>query len=166
MHWFKLVSRSPCCETRRISPRFCVRVLRHRNPSESRGCGRVAELSTFATHGSWGVRLSAPSPAATKPNTTTGETSDMKLTQFRTSIQAYDVWSPVVFSAALSFITMVANVAGSFATGNSDVGMITFIAFLPMAFYFASVSHKQTREHIKVLEARIQQLEADKAASS
>jgi len=90
----------------------------------------------------------------------------MKLTQFRTSLQAYDVWAPVVFSAAISFITMVGNVAGSFATGSSDNGIMTLIAFLPMAFYFASVSHKQTREHIKLLEARIQQMEADKAASS
>jgi len=90
----------------------------------------------------------------------------MKLTQFRKSLQAYDVWAPVAFAAALSVITIVSNVAGSFATGNSNVGMIGFICFLPMAFYFASASHKQTREHIKVLEARIQQLEADKAASS
>ena len=60
---------------------------------------------------------------------------------------------------------MVTNVAGSFATGNSNVGMMGFICFLPMAFCFASVSHKQTREHFKVLEARIQQLEADKAGT-
>ncbi len=90
----------------------------------------------------------------------------MELTQFRKSLQAYDVRAPVAFSAAISVITMVGNVVGSFATGSSDTGMTTLIAFLPMAFYFASVSHKQTREHIKVLEARIQQLEADKAASS
>ena len=90
----------------------------------------------------------------------------MKLTEFRNSLQANDVWAPVAFSAALSVITLVANVVGSFATGNSDVGMMGFICFLPMTFYFASVSHKQTREQVKVLEARIQQLEADKAGFS
>jgi hypothetical protein len=90
----------------------------------------------------------------------------MKLTQFRNSLQAYDVWASFAFSAALSIITIVANLTGSFATGSSDVGMMGFICFLPMTYYFASVSHKQTREQVKVLEARIQQLEADKAASS
>ena len=90
----------------------------------------------------------------------------MKLTEFRNSVQAYDVWGPVAFSAAISVITLVGNLVGSFTTGTSDNGMMTLICFLPMIFYFASVSHKQTREHIKVLEARIQQLEADKAASS
>jgi hypothetical protein len=31
----------------------------------------------------------------------------MKLAQFRNSLWAYDVWTPVAFSAALSVITMV-----------------------------------------------------------
>jgi hypothetical protein len=47
---FRLTPRSLCRKTRRTSPRFCVRVLRHRTPTESRGFGRIAELSTFATH--------------------------------------------------------------------------------------------------------------------
>ena len=31
----------------------------------------------------------------------------MKLAQFRKTLQAYDVWTPVAFSAALSVITVV-----------------------------------------------------------
>jgi hypothetical protein len=89
-----------------------------------------------------------------------------RLLQIRKSLQAYDVWTPVAFSAALSVITVVANVYGRFATGSSDVGMTAFVCFLPMAFYLMSASHKQTRERIKLLEARIQQLEAAKAAAS
>jgi hypothetical protein len=42
-----------CRKTRRTSQRFCVRVLRRGNPTESRGCVKIAELTTFATHGSW-----------------------------------------------------------------------------------------------------------------
>jgi hypothetical protein len=86
----------------------------------------------------------------------------MKLAQFRKSLWAYDVWTPVAFSAALSVITMVTYVA----TRLSDAWIPTFVCFLPMTFWLAAASHRQTREHMKVLEARIQQLEADKAAAS
>ena len=86
----------------------------------------------------------------------------MKLAQFRKSLQAYDVWTPVAFSAALSVITVVTYVA----SGLSDAWIIPFVVFQPMTFWYVAASHRQTREHIKVLEARIQQLEADKAASS
>jgi hypothetical protein len=85
----------------------------------------------------------------------------MKLSQLRKFIQTYDVWTPVAFSAGLSFISVVTYVA----TGLSDAWIIPFVCFLPMTFWFAVLSHQKTREHIKVLEARIQQLEADKAAS-
>jgi hypothetical protein len=86
----------------------------------------------------------------------------MNLASFRKHLQAYDVWTPVAFSAGLSVITVVTYVA----TRLSDAWVIPFVCFLPMTFWFAALSHRQTREHIKVVEARIQQLEADKAASS
>ena len=35
----------------------------------------------------------------------------MKLTQFRKSIQTYDVWTPVAFSAALSVIVVVSHIS-------------------------------------------------------
>lgn len=47
-------SRFACRKTRRISQRFCVSVLQRGNPTESRGCVRIAELATFAAHGSGG----------------------------------------------------------------------------------------------------------------
>ncbi|MHC5537534.1 hypothetical protein ACYOEI_04805 [Singulisphaera rosea] len=90
----------------------------------------------------------------------------MKPTQIRKSLQAYDVWMATAFCAAISVISIVANVYGRFASGGSDAGMTSFLCFLPMAFFYAAVSHQQTRERIKVLEARIHQLEADKAAAS
>ena len=85
----------------------------------------------------------------------------MKLAKFWKSLQAHDVWMPVAFSAALSVITLVTYVA----SGLSDAWIIPFVAFQPMTFWYIAVSHRQTREGIKVLEARIQQLEADKPTS-
>ena len=86
----------------------------------------------------------------------------MKLTQFRKSIQAYDVWTPVAFSAGLSVISVVTYVA----SGLSDAWIIPFVCFLPMTFWLAAASHRQTREHIKELEARIEQLEADRGMAT
>jgi hypothetical protein len=90
----------------------------------------------------------------------------MKFTEFRErlqayaeSVQAYAVWSPVVFSAGLGVITLVMYVR------NPNAWAIPFISFQTMAFYFVAASHNQTRERIKVLEGRIQQLEADKAVA-
>ena len=70
------------------------------------------------------------------------------------------VWVAFGFSVALSIITLVANVAGAFAGGASDSGMIPFIAFLPMAFLFVTMTQRQERERILALEARIRELEA------
>ena len=86
----------------------------------------------------------------------------MNFAQFRIFLQSYDVWTPVAFSAALSAISVVTYVA----SGLSDAWIIPFVVFQPMTFWYIAVSHRQTREHIKVLEARIQQLEADRPAAS
>jgi len=40
-----------CRKTRRKRRRFCVRLLQHETPTESRGCVRIAKLTTFATYG-------------------------------------------------------------------------------------------------------------------
>jgi hypothetical protein len=69
------------------------------------------------------------------------------------------------FAASLSAIVLVGNIVGMFATGAADVGISTFICFLPMAFWMADASHRQTRTYVEALEARIRQLEAvEKAA--
>jgi hypothetical protein len=72
---------------------------------------------------------------------------------------------PFAFAAALSAIVLVANIVGMFATGASDVGISTFICFLPVAFWMADASQRQTRTYIEVLEARIRQLEAVEEAT-
>jgi hypothetical protein len=72
----------------------------------------------------------------------------------------FGVWVPFAFAAALSAIVLVTYVA----SGLSDAWIVPFVGFLPMTFWFAAATHRQTREQVEALEARIRQLEADKAA--
>ncbi len=85
----------------------------------------------------------------------------MPPTPFRTLVQAYDVWTPLAFSAILGVITLVTYVA----SGNSDAWIIPFVAFQPIIFLYVAASQRQDRRHIKMLEARIPELAADKSAS-
>jgi hypothetical protein len=73
---------------------------------------------------------------------------------------AFAPWLPFAFSAVLSAIAMVAFIA----TGNSNAWIPTFVCFLPMTFWFAAAAQAQTRDRIKVLEARITHLEAGNPA--
>jgi hypothetical protein len=70
------------------------------------------------------------------------------------------VWVAAIFSAILSTLVLIANIVGGFFTGHTDAGMIPFIAFLPMTFYFAAAAQRETRAEIEALEARIRQLES------
>ena len=85
----------------------------------------------------------------------------MQPTPFRKLVQAYDVWTPLAFSAILSVITLVAYVA----SGNSDAWIVPFIAFQPLMFLYVGFSQRQDRRHLKMLEARMPELRADKSAS-
>jgi hypothetical protein len=78
----------------------------------------------------------------------------MQPTPLRKPVQAYDVWTPVAFSAILGVITLVTYVA----SGLSDAWIIPFVAFQPMIFLYVAFSQRQDRKHIKMLEARIPQL--------
>lgn len=65
-------------------------------------------------------------------------------------------WLPFGFSVALSAIALVSSVA----TGNSGAWIPAFIFFLPMTFFFAAISEKNTRERLQALEARLERMEA------
>lgn len=69
------------------------------------------------------------------------------------------VWLPFGFAAALSAISLIVMAIGASVAGGSHGGLITLAAFLPMAFFFSAVSHRQTREHVAALEERVRQLE-------
>jgi hypothetical protein len=70
------------------------------------------------------------------------------------------------FSASLSVIVLVTQVfmmTGLKAPPTAwDSSLGVFFCFLPMAFLYEAFSHKKTREHIRMLEARIQRLEGTK----
>jgi hypothetical protein len=72
-----------------------------------------------------------------------------------------DVWLPFGYCIALSAIALVTHIA----TGNSDAWIPAFLCFLPMTFWFAVLSEKKTREHLEALEARLDRMEAEKAAT-
>jgi hypothetical protein len=46
------------------------------------------------------------------------------------------------------------------------IWLIPFLSFLPLSFHAACSTDKETRDHIKTLEARIRRLEADQSAAS
>ena len=78
----------------------------------------------------------------------------MQPTRFRKLVQAYDVWTPVAFSAILGVITLVTYVA----SGLSDAWIVPFVAFQPMIFLYVANCQRQDRKHIRMLEARIPQV--------
>ena len=80
----------------------------------------------------------------------------MPATSFRKLVQAYDVWTPVAFSAILTVITLVTYVA----SGLSDAWIVPFVAFQPIMFA-TWPSRSQDRRHIKMLERRLPQLSAN-----
>ena len=63
------------------------------------------------------------------------------------------------FSALLSAIAVIANVAGQFLTDTPRAGMTAFLCFLPMAFWIVDRSQQRTRQYVEALETRIRQLE-------
>jgi hypothetical protein len=71
--------------------------------------------------------------------------------------------SPAVwFSAALCGIALVANIAGMAMTGRDTAGMIPFLCFLPMAFWFTSAELRRMKEEAANLRERIARLEKER----
>jgi hypothetical protein len=69
----------------------------------------------------------------------------------------------VWFAAAICAITLIMNLfTYSQGWGPSLGGLIPFLCFLPMAFFFAAIPDRATLEYVKTLEARIERLELEK----
>ncbi len=64
-----------------------------------------------------------------------------------------------IYTMTLSLIAIVASVVGMVLAGKSDVGITTFVGFLPVAFFMVEASNRQLRMHIETLESRLRQLE-------
>ena len=78
----------------------------------------------------------------------------------RLTSKSFRMWIPVAFSAVLSGIALFANVQSH----GGSAGMIPFLSFFPMCFFFAANALRDTRSEIEALETRIKQLESEKVA--
>ena len=70
-------------------------------------------------------------------------------------------WIAPLFAACLSVIVL-----GIFFLGKPhsyEAGFPAFFCFLPMAFYFAAAAQAASQKQIRVLQQRIEQLEAQAA---
>ena len=67
-------------------------------------------------------------------------------------------WTPVIFCAGLSLLTVVGNLVTQFITGTSDGVTVVFYCFLPMCFYMVGAFLSQLQKENHELRARIDKL--------
>jgi hypothetical protein len=66
-------------------------------------------------------------------------------------------WLPAIFCGMLSLITMGADIFGRFATGTANVGLSTFLCFLPMCFFHVGVMLTNLRDENRELTRRLEE---------
>lgn len=64
-------------------------------------------------------------------------------------------WMAAIFCGVLSLITVTADIVGRFATGSENIGLTTFICFLPCCFFHVGVMLKNLREENQELKRRL-----------
>lgn len=75
-------------------------------------------------------------------------------------------WLPAIMCGALSAITIVADIFGRFATGTDNIGLSTFLCFLPICFFQIGVILKNLREENRQLQRRLDEImQTDEGAS-
>ena len=67
-------------------------------------------------------------------------------------------WVPAISCGVLSLITVVTDVFGRFATGTANVGLSTFLCFLPMCFFHVGVMLKNLRDENRELKRRLDEI--------
>ena len=67
-------------------------------------------------------------------------------------------WEAPLFAAVLSALILVSPFG--LKPHSYEAGFPAFFGFLPMAFYFATRTQIASQKHIRVLQQRIEQLEA------
>jgi hypothetical protein len=67
-------------------------------------------------------------------------------------------WMPAIMCAVLSLITVVADIYGRFATGTANVGLTSFLCFLPMCFFHVGVMLKNLRDENRELKRRLEEM--------
>ena len=64
-------------------------------------------------------------------------------------------WIPAIFCGVLSFITVAADLLGRLLTQTSQVGLSTFLCFLPMCFYFVGVQLQSLQSENRELKLQL-----------
>ena len=67
-------------------------------------------------------------------------------------------WLPAICCAALSLITVVADVVGRFLTGAGNSGLTAFLCFMPMCFFHVGVMLKRLQDENRTLKQRIDEV--------
>ena len=67
-------------------------------------------------------------------------------------------WMPAIMCGVLSLITVVADIFGRFATGTTNVGLTTFLCFLPMCFFHVGVMLRNLRDENLELKRRLEEM--------
>ncbi len=67
-------------------------------------------------------------------------------------------WLPAISCGGLSLITVVTDLFGRFTTGTANVGLSTFLCFLPMCFFHVGVMLKNLRDENRELKRRLDEI--------
>jgi hypothetical protein len=80
--------------------------------------------------------------------------------------QSIAPWSPAVFCAALSLITVYGIVTSVGAGGNDWGWAVPFVCFLPMCFVFVGMAMSGMRREISELRKQVAELRQDNGRES
>ena len=64
-------------------------------------------------------------------------------------------WLPAIMCAVLSLITVVTDIFGRFTTGTANLGLSTFLCFLPMCFIHVGIMLSNLRDENRELKRRL-----------
>ena len=67
-------------------------------------------------------------------------------------------WIPAIMCGALSLITVAADIFGRFVTGTANIGLSTFLCFLPTCFFHVGVMLKGLRDENRELKRRLDEM--------
>ena len=67
-------------------------------------------------------------------------------------------WMPAILCGVLSLTTVVADLVGRFANGTANVGLSTFLCFLPMCFFHVGMMLKNLRDENRDLKRRLEEI--------
>ena len=67
-------------------------------------------------------------------------------------------WLPSIFCATLSLLAVGGDVAGRFMTGTANIGLTTFLCFLPICFLLLGVMVRNLQDENRRLQQRLDEI--------